>query len=175
MCSSDLLEAGLKHYASPKRIEEFKTPPKPATVETEAVDEPAPNATSDFQLGVVLHRTKPAEAARILKLVINDDRFTAEPEEDNIVRVKYRSATKAEVEAMASVLEQMEKPETATQSTEPDQGTTPAAEPQNVPPRPVDEALLLAELTRFVGTWKLIDGEGQPMRYSRRGNKLEVE
>ncbi len=128
------LEAGLKHYAPPKRIEEFKIPPLSATVETEAAEEPSPNTTSDFQLGVVLHRTKPTEAARILKLVINDDRLTAEPEGDNIVRVKYRSATKAEVELMASVLEQMEKPDVATPAAQSDSGTTPTAQPQSVIP-----------------------------------------
>ncbi len=128
------LEAGLKHYVSPKRIKEFKTPPLSATVETESAEEPAPNATSDFQLGVVLHRTQPAEAVRILKLVINDDRLTAEPEGDNIVRVKYRSATKAEVEAMASVLEQMEKPDVATPAAQSDSSTTPTAQPQSVIP-----------------------------------------
>ncbi len=126
------LEAGLKHYAPPKRIEEFKTPPKPATVETETAEEPSPNATSDFQLGVVLHRTKPTEAARILKLVINDDRLSAEPEGDNIVRVKFLSATKAEVEMMASVLERLEKPDGAAPTTQSDSGTT----PQGVPPEP---------------------------------------
>ncbi len=167
------LEAGLNHYVPPKRIEDFKTPPKPAPAETEAAAELAPNATSDFQLGVVLHRTKPTEAARILKLVINDDRLTAEPEGDNIVRVKYRSATKAEVEMMASVLEQMEKPDTATKSTESTPGTTPIAEPQSVPSE-------LADASPLIGKWRVADayGEGQNVfsgttfEFSREGDNL---
>jgi uncharacterized protein (TIGR03067 family) len=100
------LESGFKHYNPPKRIEEFKSPPKLDSIVSES--DPPVDQNKLVKLGIVLHRITPQKAAQLLKLVIDDDTFTAVPEENsNILRV---TGTKLHFEILESVLKQVEQP-----------------------------------------------------------------